>query len=76
MYQVETESITQQDKRLEQAIVRISAKIATVIEIVQKERIVSADSLAILIQIQMKLEDLYVELGPHKKSIAKMMILR
>ena len=73
---MEPEIIDLRDKQLEQAIVGISAKIATVIEMTQKGKAVSADSLAVLIQIQMELEDLYIQLNQHKKSFPKMMILR
>ena len=73
---VEPEIIDLRDKQLEQAIVGISAKIATVIEMTQKGKAVSADSLTVLIQIQMELEDLYIQLNQYKKGFPKMMILR
>ena len=73
---MEPEIIDLRDKRLEQAIVRISAKIATVIETTQKGKAVSADLLATLIQIQLELEDLHIQLNQHQKGVPKMMILR
>ena len=59
---MESDITSLRDKRLEQAIVGISAKIATMIEATHEGKMVSADSLATLIQIQMELEDLYIQL--------------
>ncbi|MCL2812565.1 MAG: hypothetical protein FWD25_11850 [Clostridia bacterium] len=52
------------NKRLEQFVVNISAKIADVIETAQKRNELPADSQATLIQAHLDLEELYVQLDP------------
>jgi|GEM_PF-2061372 len=73
---MKSEIVNLQHIWLKQGIVSIGAKIATAIELAQKEKAMPADSLEILIQAQLELEDIYIELESHKTGIAKMMILR
>ena len=56
--------ISLQVKRLEQAVVSISAKVADVIETAQQEKALPAHSEATLIQAQLELEELYSQLNP------------
>ena len=56
------------NKRLEQFVVNISAKIADVIETAQKRNGLPADSQATLIQAHLDLEELYVQLDPFQSD--------
>lgn len=59
---MEIEVINLRDKRLEQAVVSISAKLADAIEMARQAKMLSADSEAMLIQAQLELEELFVQL--------------
>ena len=59
---MESEIIALRDKRLEHAIVGISAKIATVIVMAEKGKTMPAVWLDILIETQLELEDMYIQL--------------
>lgn len=60
---METEVINLREKRLEQVVVGISAKIADALEMSRKAKTLSADSEARLIQAQLELEELFVQLN-------------
>ena len=56
------------DKRLEQAVVSISGKIADAIEMTQKAKTLSTDSETKLIQAHLELEELYVQISPSQSE--------
>jgi hypothetical protein len=54
--------INLRDKRLEQAVVGISAKLADAIELARQAKALSADAEVKLIQAQLELEELFLQL--------------
>lgn len=66
---MESRVISLQTRRLERAVVNISAKLADVIEIAQKEKALPADSQATLIQAHLELEELYAQLDPLQSDV-------
>lgn len=68
---MELEVINLRDKRLEQAIVSISAKIADALEMARRAKTLSADSEAKLIQAELELEELFVQISNEELSEIK-----
>jgi hypothetical protein len=60
---MEAEVINLREKRLEQVVVGISAKIADALEMSRKAKTLSANSEERLIQAQLELEELFVQLN-------------
>jgi hypothetical protein len=59
---MEIEVINLRDKRLEQAVVRVSAKLADAIELARQAKTLSGDAEEKLIQAQLELEELFLQL--------------
>lgn len=57
-----TQIINLHDKRLEQAVISISAKVADAVEMVQQAREMTISSEGVLIKAQLALEELYIAL--------------
>ncbi|MEN6412836.1 MAG: hypothetical protein ABFC84_08735 [Veillonellales bacterium] len=62
------EVINLHDKRIEQSVVRISAKIADAVKMVQKAKEMAISSEDVLIKAQLELEEIYIVLD--KPSIS------
>lgn len=65
------EIISLRDKKIEQSLVRISAKVADAVEITQQAKPLSADSKNQLIQASLELEELYLVMGEHGQTDKK-----
>ena len=62
------EIINLQDKRTEQSVVGISAKIANAVELIKKAKEMTSLSEDVLIMAQLELEKLYIALDKQSKS--------
>lgn len=62
------EVINLRDKRLEQLIISIGAKIANAVEMVQKAKEMTANSEETLIQAHLDLEELYIALEKENRK--------
>ncbi len=62
------EVINLHDKRMEQSVISISAKIADAVEMVQKAKELTASSEDVLAKAQLALEELYIALDKQSSA--------